>query len=113
DGGLQCPDCGDARKHIISILGGALARSEAGNEATMLLQIIRGLGWVEHDGRIKKGEEYNQRDVKNEKQWPAVAKQRCHGREPVRPLTSIEIGNRGRQQKHRPSKNRRERAPRI
>jgi hypothetical protein len=52
-------DHGDARQHVVDVFGGALARPDAGDEAAVLLQIVRGLGRVEHDRRIEESEEHD------------------------------------------------------
>ena len=72
-------DHGDARQHIVDVFGRALARPDAGNEAAVLLQIVRGLGRVEHDRGVEEGEEHDQRDVEDQEQRPAVAELRGDG----------------------------------
>ena len=64
------------REHVVDVLGGALARPDAGDEAAVLLEIVGGLGRVEHDRRIEEGEEDDQRDVEDEEQRPPVAELR-------------------------------------
>jgi hypothetical protein len=51
----------DARQHVVDVFGGALARPDAGNEAAVLLEIVGGLGRVEHDRGVEEGEEHDQR----------------------------------------------------
>ena len=67
----------------------------------MLLQIIRGLRWIENDRRIEKSEEDDETDIEDEEQWPSVTELGSDGNEPVRTLTSVEIGDRRRQQQQR------------
>src|SRR5207302_1746174 len=66
-------DHGDAREHIVDVLGGALAGPDARDEAAVLLEVFRGLGRVEHDRGVEEGKEDDERDVENEEQRPAVA----------------------------------------
>ena len=113
NGEIERANNGDARENIIDVLSGSLARADAGDKAAVLLQIVGGLRRVEHDRRVKEGKKHDERDVEDEKQRPAVAKQRGYRRQPIGPLARVEIGNRGRQQKQRRSENRRNYARRI
>src|SRR5947207_6298338 len=51
----------------------SLTRPDPGDEAAMLLQIVRRLGRVEHDGSVEEGEEQDQRQIQHQEQRPAVA----------------------------------------
>src|SRR6266481_4064710 len=66
----------DARKHIVDVFRGALAGANARNEAAMLLEIVGGLGRVEHDRGIEEREEHDQRQIEKQEQRPAVAELR-------------------------------------
>src|SRR5580704_3349195 len=66
-------DHSDARQHVIDVFGGALARPDARNEATMLLEVVGGLGRVEHDRGIEEREEHDQREIQDQEQRAAVA----------------------------------------
>ena len=74
----------------------------------MLLEIVGGLGRVEHDGRVKEREEHDQPDIGDQEQRPAVAKLRRDPLEPLRPLAGVEAGNGGRQQQQRGGEDRRD-----
>ncbi len=47
-------DNGDARQHIVYIFGSTLTRTNAGDEAGMLLELVSRVLGIEHDGRVKK-----------------------------------------------------------
>src|SRR5215469_8276561 len=86
------------------MFGGALAGPDAGNEPAVLLQIVRGLGRVEHDRGIEEREEYDQPDIEQKEQRPSVGELRGDGGEPSRSLPGSEIGGRGWQQQQRGGK---------
>ena len=86
---------------VIDIFRRAFARPDAGNEAAMLLQIVRGLGRIKNDRRIEEGEEHDQRNIQDQKQRTAVRKLGGDSRKPAWPLPGIEIRNRGWKQQQR------------
>src|SRR3954471_16578279 len=64
----------DAREYVVDVLRRALTGPDAGDEAAVLLQIVRGFSRIEHDRRIEKGEEDDERDIENQEQgrpWPS------------------------------------------
>ena len=63
DGQIGRADHRDAGQHVVDVVGRALARTDAGNEAAMLLQIVGRLRRVEDDRRVEEGEEDDQRGV--------------------------------------------------
>src|SRR5207248_10152267 len=83
----------DARQHVIDVFRGALAGTNARDEAAMLLEIIGGLSRVEHDRGVKEREEHDQREVKYQEQRPAVAELRGDPLKPLRPPAGVEIRN--------------------
>ena len=100
----------DAREHIVDVLGRPLAWPNARDEAAVLLEVVGGLGRVEHDRGVEEGEEHDQRDVEDEEERPAVAELRGQNGEPFGPRTGVEIGDRRRQQQQRGRKDRRDHA---
>src|SRR5262249_28924758 len=110
---IERADDRDARENVIDVFGSSLARANARNKAAVLLQIVRGLRRIEDDRSVKEGKKHDERDVENEEQRPAMTQQRGYGREPIRPLARVEIGNRGRKQEQGRCENRRDHARRI
>src|SRR5215468_4743209 len=96
EGEVTRADDGDAREHIVDVFRRALARPNAGDEAAVLLQVVRGFRWVEHDRRIEKGEEDNEPDIEDQEQRPSMAELGGDGDEPIRALAGIEVGDRRR-----------------
>src|SRR6266851_2627882 len=56
----------DARKHIVDVFGGALARANARNKSAVLLQVFRGLRRIENHRGVEERKEYDQREIENE-----------------------------------------------
>ena len=98
NGEISGADHGDAREHIIDVLRRTLARSDTGNEAAVLLQVLRRFRRVEHDRRVEESEEDDESDVEDQEQRPSVTELGGDSDEPVRSLTGIEVGDGGRQQ---------------
>ena len=55
----------DSGENVVDILRRALARPYPGDEAAVLLQIIRGVGGIEDRRGVEEGEEDDQRRVEN------------------------------------------------
>ena len=76
----------------------------------MLLEIVCGLGRVEHDRGVEEREEHDQRQIAKQEQRPSVTELRRQPLKPFRTAAGVEIGNRGRQQQQRGSEDRRNHA---
>src|SRR6202012_6192296 len=79
----------------------------AGNKAAVFLEVVGGFGRIEHDCRVEKGKEHDQRHVERQKQRPPVRQLGGDGGEPFGPLPGGEVGDRRRQQKQRRREDRR------
>src|SRR6186997_2074020 len=92
---------GDPGQHVVDIFRSAFPRPDAGQEATILLEIVGRVLRVEYHRRVEEGEEHDQRDVENDVQRRTTAK---HGSDSVQPLGSApgrEISDRDRQEQKR------------
>ncbi len=99
---------GDAHQHVIDEFRRALARTNAGDEAAMLLQIVGRLRRIEDDRRIEEGEEHDQPDIGQHVERPSMPEIGGDGREnTIRALRLVEIGDRRRQQQQRGGEDRR------
>ncbi len=65
---IEGADNRDAGQHIVDVFRGALTRTDARNEAAILLQVLRRLLRIEHDGGVEEGKENNQHHIKRKKQ---------------------------------------------
>src|SRR5262245_1359376 len=65
DGQKRGPDIGDAHDHFFEVVGGALARPIAGDEAAVVLQVVGHVFGVKGNGSPEVAEEVNQDDVAN------------------------------------------------
>ena len=52
---------GDAREHAVDVLGGLLARADAGDVRLLLLQVVGDVDRLERDRRVEEAEEDDQR----------------------------------------------------
>ncbi|CAD5267188.1 conserved hypothetical protein [Bosea sp. EC-HK365B] len=102
---------GDAGQHPVDMLGGALARADAGHEAAMLLEIVRRLDRIEHDRGVEEAEEDNQRRIEEHEQRPTMREVGRHRRQDAGAARSLrEASDRGRQQQQRRGEDRRDHA---
>ncbi len=62
-GQVDRADHGNARQHVIEIIGGALARTDARNEAALLLQVLGRILRIENDGSVEEAEEDDARRI--------------------------------------------------
>ena len=59
EGAHQC----DAGQHAVDVFGGPLARADARNVSTRLLDVLGHVHGIDHDGRVEVTEEDDQPDV--------------------------------------------------
>ena len=69
---IERADHGQAVQDVFEIFGGVLAGPNARHEAAVLLQVLGGVGRVEHHGRVEEAEEHDQADIGQEIERRAV-----------------------------------------
>src|SRR5213078_3282880 len=106
----------DAGQHVIEIVGGVLARPDAGDEAAVFAQIIGGLGRVEDDRGVEEAEEHDEADIEEHVERRAMRQitgdvaDNAHRRAAARLLKARD---RRRQKQQRGGENRRDHARRV
>src|SRR6266481_3653698 len=65
DDEVERADQGDAGKHIVDEVGGALAWADAGDEAAVLAHVVGDVVGTEDDGDVEVGKENNRRDLED------------------------------------------------
>src|SRR6266850_675726 len=99
-----------ARKHEVDIFRGALARTNAWNEAAILLEIVGGLLRIEDDRRIEETKEDDHEGIERDEHRLAVPQEDDDALEPARDAGRVEVRQSHRQQQQRGRKDRRNHA---
>src|SRR6266446_10371692 len=102
-----------ARKHEVDVFCGALARTNARNEAAIFFQIVRGLLRIEDDRRIKERKEDDHEGVERDEHRLAMPQENDDALEPTRNAGRVEVRQRHRQQQQRGREDRRNHASDI
>lgn len=100
-------------QHIVDVIGGVLARTDAGDEAAILTQVVGRLRRVEDDGGVEEAEEHDQRGVQQHIERRAVRDVARHRLQPLRSFAAGEADRGQRQQQQRRGEDRRNDAGRV
>src|SRR5215204_1514921 len=73
---IDSADGGDTSEDIVNVFRRAAARTDAGNEASMLLQLVGRVLRVEDDGRVEEREEDDEAAIEQHVQRLPLAEQR-------------------------------------